>query len=133
MAPRPSKIWADLAVKDINRSKEFYSALGFTVREHTHDGDDFINLTVGESGFIINLFQEDRFERGVKTRVADTAHGNEVNFSISAGSKEDVLAWEQALNEIGATIISAPEQLKEGWWAMRFADPDGHRWVVLNM
>src|SRR5690606_4486299 len=133
MAPRPSIIWADYPIKDINRSREFYSALGFTVRDQTHDGDKFISLTIGDSGFILNLFPIDRFERGVKTTVADTAAGNEVNFSISADSKEEVLEWEKALREIGAEIISPPEQMKEGWWAMRFADPDGHRWVVLNM
>lgn len=133
MAPRPSIIWADYPVKDINRSREFYSALGFTVRDQAHEGDKFISLTIGDSGFILNLFSEDRFERGVKTKVADTANGNEVNFSISAASKEEVLEWEKALREIGADIISPPEEMKEGWWAMRFADPDGHRWVVLNM
>lgn len=44
MAPQPSKIWADYPVKDINRSKEFYTALGFTVRDQTHDGDHFLAL-----------------------------------------------------------------------------------------
>ncbi|GGH06935.1 hypothetical protein FAZ19_03720 [Sphingobacterium alkalisoli] len=133
MAPQPSKIWADYPVKDINRSKEFYTALGFSVRDQTHDGDNFISLTIGHSGFILNLFSTERFEKGVKTKSADTANGNEVNFSISADTKEEVLEWEKALEAIGADIISPPEEMKEGWWAMRFADPDGHRWVVLNM
>lgn len=133
MAPQPSKIWADYPVKDINRSKEFYSALGFTVHEQTHDGDDFISLTIGDSGFILNLFPVERFEKAVKTQVRNTTDGNEVNFSISADSKEEVLEWEKALKEIDAEVISPPEEMKEGWWVMRFADPDGHRWVVLNM
>ncbi|PRD55961.1 VOC family protein [Sphingobacterium gobiense] len=133
MAPRPSKIWADYPIKDIKRSKEFYSALGFTVRELTHDGDDFISLTIGDNGFILNLFPTERFERGVKTKVLDTTGTNEVNFSISADSKDEVLAWEKALLDIDADIISSPEEMKEGWWVMRFADPDGHRWVILNM
>ncbi|MGO1242788.1 MAG: VOC family protein [Sphingobacterium sp.] len=133
MAPRPSSIWADYPVKDIDRSRKFYSALGFTVRDQTHDGDKFISLTIGDSGFILNLFPIDRFERGVKTEAVDTANGNEVNFSISAHSKEEVLEWEKALRAIDAVIISPPQMMKEGWWVMRFADPDGHRWVVLNM
>ncbi|MFB5945452.1 VOC family protein [Albibacterium profundi] len=131
MAPQPSKIWADYPIKDIHKSKEFYTKLGFTVNESVHDGDSFLSLNIGDSGFILNLFQTSRFEKAVKTKVAD--QGNEVNFSISAESKEEVLEWEKALDSIGADIISRPEQMKEGWWVMRFADPDGHRWVVLNM
>lgn len=133
MAPQPSKIWADYPVKDVNRSKEFYSALGFTVHERIHAGDNFISLTIGDSNFILNLFSVERFEKSVKTPVANTNNGNEVNFSISADSKDEVLEWEKALKEINADIISPPEETKEGWWVMRFADPDGHRWVVLNM
>lgn len=133
MIPRPSKIWADYAVKDVSRSKHFYSALGFNVLEQTHDGDNFISLRIGYSDFIINLFPVERFEKSVKTRVINTDNANEVNFSISADSKDEVLEWEKALKKINAEIISPPKEMKEGWWVMRFADPDGHRWVVLNM
>lgn len=131
MAPRPTKIWADYPVKNIHKSKVFYTALGFQVKEQFHDGVDFITLTIGDDDFILNLFPMDRFEKSIQTHAFDTAKGNEVNFSISAESKEEVMEWEKSLQEIDANIISPPEEMQEGWWAMRFADPDGHRWVVL--
>jgi uncharacterized protein len=62
-----------------------------------------------------------------------THAGNEIIFTLSADSKDDVHRWEKAVQQAGGTIVSKPEEFGKGYYGFVFADPDGHRFNVFHM
>ena len=126
----PKKIWANFGVQDLERTTIFYKQLGF---KHNGASDQLTSFFFGEEKFIIHFFLKDILEPGMKGQIIDTAAGNEIIFTLSAGSKEEVDAWEKEIRQAGGTIVSNPEEFGEGYYGFVFADPDGHRFNVFYM
>lgn len=68
-----------------------------------------------------------------KNAIADSQNVNEVLFTLSAESKEQVDNWEKEVERVGGKIISKPEEFGKGYYGFVFADPDGHRFNVFYM
>ena len=126
----PKKIWANFGVQDLERTTIFYKQLGF---KHNGASDQLTSFFFGEEKFIIHFFLKEILEPGMKGQIIDTAAGNEIIFTLSAGSKEEVDAWEKEIRQAGGTIVSNPEEFGEGYYGFVFADPDGHRFNVFYM
>lgn len=127
---KTKKIWANVAVEDLDRTTAFYKALGFK-----HNGADK-NLTsffFGDDSFIIHFFLRDVLEPAMKGDMADLRAGNEIIFTLSADTREEVDAWQAEVEEAGGTLVSAAEEFGEGYYGFVFADPDGHRFNVFYM
>ncbi|ARJ37723.1 extradiol dioxygenase [Sporosarcina ureae] len=124
--------WVNLPVEDINRSKEFYSKLGFSTNTLPGDSDQ-VQLVIGESNAIVMLFPVSTFKNFTKHEIVDTKQATEVLFSIDAGSKEEVDEIAKRAVMAGGTIFGEPSE-NQGWmYGCGFADLDGHRWNVLYM
>jgi uncharacterized protein len=121
------KIWANLAVNDLERTSKFYTAIGF---KQNADSKDLTSFTVGDKDFIIHFFKKDILEKAVKGPLADLHKGNEVLFTLSAESKEEVDTWEREIRAAGGNIISDPAVFGQGYYGFDFSDPDGHRFNV---
>jgi uncharacterized protein len=52
----PKQFWINLPVKDINKSKEFYSKVGFSVNEQ-HGNSDQAQLIIGDNNAAVMFFQ----------------------------------------------------------------------------
>lgn len=126
----PKKIWANFGVQDLERTTNFYKQLGF---KHNGASDQLTSFFFGEEKFIIHFFLKEILEPGMKGQIIDTNAGNEIIFTLSAGSKEEVNAWEKEIRQAGGTIVSNPEEFGEGYYGFVFADPDGHRFNVFYM
>lgn len=129
---KPKKIWANLTVADARRTTAFYSRLGFK----TNVSDQMPNsgsVTIGELGFIINFFGREQMEYALHGRAADLSQGNEIIFSLSADTKEEVSEWTHAVREAGGTVLKEPGEDRAGYYYCVFADPDGHKFNVLLM
>ncbi|AHM62764.1 hypothetical protein D770_22585 [Flammeovirgaceae bacterium 311] len=127
------ELWINLPVKDVNRSKAFFTSLGFSFNPQYSNGEDGACLIVGERNVAVMLFKETAFEGFAGTNVADVKQGTEVLFSIDAESPEEVDALARKVVEAGGTIYGEPGY-KDGWmYGCGFIDPDGHRWSVLHM
>ncbi len=73
----------------------------------------------------------DSFRKAINGDIADLKQGNEVMFTLSADSKEEVDEWAKAVKDAGGTIFSEPSELQqEGWYGCGFADLDGHKFNV---
>jgi predicted lactoylglutathione lyase len=129
---RPNKIWANLAVKDVERTRKFYTALGFKSNEE-HEGKDLTSFVIGENNFIVHFFLSDVLEKFLKEKVANLEHGNEVIFTLWTESTEEADAWAEEVRNAGGTIFSEPEAFGEGYYGFVFSDPDGHKWNVFHM
>ncbi|WP_367890612.1 VOC family protein [Sinomicrobium kalidii] len=69
----------------------------------------------------------------MKGEIADLKHGNEIVFTLSADSKEEVNNWEDEVIKAGGTIISPAEEFGNGYYGFVFTDPDGHKFNVFYM
>jgi uncharacterized protein len=128
----PKKIWANLTVKDARRSAAFYSKLGLK----TNISDQMPNsgsVTIGEHGFMINFFGREQMEYAMSGRVADASQANEIIFSLSADTKEEVGEWTETVRAAGGTVVKEPGKDRAGYYYCVFADPDGHKFNVLLM
>lgn len=127
---KPGKIWANFGVKDLDRTTKFYSDLGFT---HNGASEELTSFFFGEKEFIIHFFLRDVLKSNTGIELADLKQGNEIMFTLSADSKDEVNKWETEVKSAGGTIISAPEEFGKGYYGFIFADPDGHMFNVFYM
>lgn len=127
---RPKKIWANLAVRDLERTTKFYTDLGF---KHNGSSEELTSFFVSEDDFIVHFFLKDILKANIKSEIIDSQNGNEVIFTLSAESKEQVDNWAKEVERAGGKIVSKPEEFGKGYYGFIFADPDGHRFNVFYM
>lgn len=125
------QFWLNLPVKDIQKSKAFFTALGFRFNEQ-QTNEESACMELGEKSVIVMLFTEKVFQHFCRNSVADTANATEVLLSIDAESKEDVDELLARAVAAGGAVYGEPHD--QGWmYGAGFSDLDGHRWNVLFM
>ena len=124
-------IWLNLPVKDVVKSRAFFTALGFSFNEKQGNSDHSACLLVGEKKVPVMLFSETVFKSFTKNEIPDTNLSTEVLLSIGADSREEVDALFKKAVEAGGKIISEPSE--NGMYGGVFADLDGHQWNVMYM
>jgi len=127
---KTKRIWANFSVDDLDRTTKFYTELGFKPNGSSKELTSFF---VGENNFIIHFFLKNILQPNIKGEIADLKYGNEIIFTLSADSKEEVDNWENEVKNAGGTIISQPEEFGKGYYGFVFADPDGHKFNVFYM
>jgi predicted lactoylglutathione lyase len=126
------QIWLNLPVKEVAKSKAFFSKIGFSFNEE-HDTASSTCMVVGEGKFVVMLFEEALFASFSQNKLTDTQTSSEVLISIDAESIAEVNELAQKVKEAGGTVF-APAAESQGWmYGCGFADLDGHRWNVLFM
>lgn len=126
----PKKIWSNLAVSDLERTTKFYTELGFKPNGNSKELTSFL---VGEDNFIMHFFLRDILKTSIKGDITDSKKANEVLFTLSAQSKDQVDNWAKEVERAGGKIISKPEEFGKGYYGFVFADPDGHKFNVFYM
>jgi len=124
------KIWANFGVRDLERTTGFYRHLGF---KHNGASDQLTSFFFGEENFIIHFFLKDVLEPSMKGPITDAGAGNEIIFTLSADSREEVDDWAKEVEQAGGAIVSGPEAFGKGYYGFVFADPDGHKFNVFYM
>ncbi|HYD21588.1 MAG TPA: VOC family protein [Flavipsychrobacter sp.] len=127
----PKMIWANFTVSDLERTSRFYTALGF--KANGTFNKDLCSFFFGEDKFIIHFFLKDVLQSNVKIEIGDAHQANEIIFTLSAETKEEVDSWAREVEAAGGSIVSAPEEFGEGYYGFVFADPDGHKFNVFHM
>ncbi len=124
-APRINLV--TLGVRDLDRSRTFYEALGFVRSPASQDGIAFYEAV----GVVLALFG--------RSALADDAGVNDVPTGFPAVT----LAWNVAseaeadaamahARECGATVTKPLERVFWGGYSGYFADPDGHLWEIAH-
>jgi|SRR6185436_814732 len=124
------KIWANLAVNNLERTTKFYTDIGFKPNGSSKELTSFL---IGEDHFIMHFFLKDVLKTGIKGELADLKHGNEIIFTLSAESNEEVDQWAKEVQKAGGNLVSEPEEFGKGYYGFVFADPDGHKFNVFYM
>ena len=122
-----------MPVKDVKRSREFFTRIGLSFSDGPGNSDTSAPLMVGSKHTIVMLFEQSQFKGFVRNEVTDTLASNEVLFSISADSRDEVDELARKVTAAGGIVFAEPGE-SQGWmYGCGFADPDGHRWNALFM
>jgi predicted lactoylglutathione lyase len=126
----PTKIFVNLPVKDLNRSVEFFTKLGFTFNQQFTD-EKATCMIIGDDIFVM-LLVESFFKTFTKKQIVDATKSTESIICLSAESKEKVDDMVRKALEAGGT--SSNEKQDQGFmYGHGFQDPDGHLWEVMWM
>jgi predicted lactoylglutathione lyase len=127
------EFWLNLPVKDISRSKEFFTALGF--KFSTGQGATPVSapLLIGSKNVMVMLFEEQTFKGIVNQEIGDAEKSCEVLFSFDASSKEEVDEMARKAVAAGGRTNHVPHEMKNHMYGCIFSDPDGHKWNVLYL
>lgn len=125
-----TKIFVNLPIKDLNRSVEFFTKLGFSFNPQFTD-ENATCMVIGEDIFVM-LLVEKFFKSFTKKEICDATKDAEVIVALSAESRENV---DQMINRvIQAGGKESREPQDHGWMYGRgFQDIDGHLWEVIYM
>lgn len=121
-------IWANLVSTDLDKTAKFYNDLGF--KANGNCSDESASFFFGKDNFVINFFTQQRLENKVNGNLTNPKNGNEIIFSLSAESKDEVDKWFEKIKAIGGMIFCEPQNYEKGY-TFGFADPDGHKFNVL--
>lgn len=125
-----TKIFVNLPVKDLNRSINFFTRLGFSFNTH-FTNDQGACMIVSEDIFVM-LLVEKCFKTLTKKQVADATKSTEAILALSAESREAVDELVSRALKAGATIPNRKQD--QGWmYGHGFQDPDGHLWESVYM
>lgn len=126
------EIWLNFPVKDISKTKEFFSKIGFTLNEQ-HSNETMVCFKVGKKDTTVLFFDEETFAGFTKNNVSNTASGSEVLVSFDAESREEVDETASKVFEAGGEIFAEPSEIQGWMYGFGFADLDGHRWNMVFM
>jgi uncharacterized protein len=125
-----TKIFVNLPVKDLERSKRFFTALGYSFNPQFTD-ENAGCLVISEDIYAM-LLVEPFFKGFTKKEITDSSKSNEVIIALTADSRDDVdRLVDKALAAGGSPSMDTMDQ---GFMYNRsFKDPDGHLWEVVWM
>ena len=123
-------IFLNLPVKDLKKSMDFYSKLGFTNNPQFTD-DTAACMVISENIYVM-LLTYDKFKGFTKKDIADATKTTQVLLAIDAESKEKVKELVDIAQKSGGSIYMEPSD--HGWmYQHSFSDLDGHQWEVCYM
>lgn len=127
------QVWLNLPVKNVEKSKDFFTAIGFRLNTHYGNSADSASLLVGEKDFVVMLFSEQIFKGFVQNDLSDAHKKTEMLVSYDAESREEVDEIAAKAVKAGGTLFGKPSEVQEWMYGFGFSDLDGHRWNVLHM
>ncbi len=125
-----TKIFVNLPVKDLNRTVEFFTKLGFKFNPQFTDKNATC-MIISEDIFVM-LLVEEFFKTFTKKEICNTSKNIEAIIALSAESRENV---DEMINKaIEAGGIEPRKPRDHGWMYDRaFEDIDGHLWEITYM
>lgn len=123
-------IFINIAVKDLQKAKAFFSTLGFTYNMQFSD-EKAACMILNEQAYVM-LLQENFFKGFTRKEIVNAHRSTEVLLAISADSREGVNEFVDKAIALGATEAVEPQD--HGFMFSRsFSDLDGHIWEVIWM
>lgn len=119
----------NLAVKDLDKSKAFFSALGFGFKPE-FSNEDAAFMVIVDDGIYAMLMTETFFQSFIDKPLAQAREANEVIICLSCESREELDSLIAKASAAGARIPHPPED--HGFmYDQGFEDLDGHLWNLV--
>ena len=116
-----------LAVKDIEVSRKFYAALGFTESAGGNEKIAFYKM----NGQFFSLYSRDGLCKDLSMPIHGRGTGN-ATLATHYDSRDAVDAAFQIAVKAGAIIVAEPTEVFWGGYSGNYTDPDGHLWEVAH-
>ena len=123
-------IWANFSVKDANRTRKFYTQLGFAPNKQNND-PKLASFLFGKNDFVIHFFEEGSQIDEYLTPRSKTS--SEIIFTLSAETETEVKDFADKIKNAGGNILQKVRRDENNYYGFVFADPDGHKFNVLLM
>lgn len=123
-------IFPNVPVKDLDRSIQFFTKLGFSFDERFTD--ETATAMIVNDGAVVMLLTESKFKEFTKKDLVDARTHVEAIMAFSAESREDVDDFAEKALAAGGSPANEP--LEMGFmYGRSFLDPDGHQWEIFWM
>ncbi|WP_316734922.1 VOC family protein [Pedobacter aquatilis] len=124
------QVFINFPVKDLQKSLDFYTALGFT--NNPQFSDDSGKCMMWSDNIFVMLLSHEKFSTFATKPIADTKSGLAGLFSLSVGSLDEVNKIVDAGLNAGGT---EPNEIRDyGFMVQRtIEDFDGHTWEIFFM
>lgn len=123
------ELWLNLPVKDLHKTRTFFTELGFEVLQHAPE--EMIGFKIG--GVPVMMVTEAQFEKYALQSITDTTKSSEVLISVGAPDRKYVDDMALKVAAAGGKVFSQPADIQGWMYGCAFADLDGHRWNLLYM
>lgn len=126
-----TQIYVNLPIKNMERSKAFFSALGYSFNPQ-FTNDQGACMVVQEDSIYVMLLVESFFQTFTKKAIADANKTTEVLLCLSCDSRAAVDELVRKALAAGGKAPNAPQD--HGFmYAHGFEDLDGHLWELAYM
>jgi len=124
------QIFVNLHVKDLDKARDFYTKLGFTINEQFSD-DTAACVVISETIYAM-LLTYDKFKQYTPKEISDATKTTEVLNALALANKDQVNPMADAATAAGGSEVRPAEDL--GFMFSRaFNDLDGHIWEIFYM
>jgi predicted lactoylglutathione lyase len=124
------KIFVNLPVKDLERSKRFFGELGYSFNQQFTD-EKAACMVVSDDIYVM-LLTEKFFKTFINKDVADAHKTTEVLVCLNEDSREAVDTHIEKALKAGGTETQEPQD--HGFmYGRSYNDPDGHVWEIIWM
>jgi predicted lactoylglutathione lyase len=126
-----TKIFVNLPVKNLEKSKAFFAALGYTFNEKFTDANAAC-MVINEGSIHAMLLVEDFFKTFTDKSLTDASKSTEVLLCLSCESRAEVDEMVAKAVAAGGTVPRKPQDY--GFmYGHGFQDIDGHLWELMYM
>jgi len=125
-----AQIFVNLPVKDLKRSVEFFTKVGYTFNPQFTD-ENATCMIIGENLFVM-LLVEKFFGSFTSKAIVDTSKATEVLTCVSCSSREEVDQLVAKARTAGAKV---PRKAQDHgfMYSHGYEDLDGHTWELVFM
>jgi uncharacterized protein len=125
-----TKIFVNLPVKDLNRSIEFFTKLGFSFNQQFTD--ETATCMIVTDDIFAMLLTEDKFKTFTPKEICDAKKYTEVLVALSYDNRSDVDETVRKAVAAGGSTYNEPQD--HGFmYTHGFQDLDGHIWEIFYM
>ena len=125
-----TKIFVNMPVKNLDKSVEFFTRLGFTVNPQFTDKN--ATCMIISKNIFVMLLVEEYFRTFTTREICDTSKSIETIIAVSRSNRLEVDDLLDKVKQAGG--IEPKDAQDHGWMYLRtFEDIDGHIWEIFHM
>lgn len=126
-----TKIFVNLPVRDLQKSIEFFTSLGYSFNPQFTD--ETATCMIISDDIYVMLLTHEKFNGFSPKPICDTAHGIEVINCLSCESRDAVDSLVAKAVAAGGTIYKDPIEMGGFMYGHGYQDLDGHVWELVWM
>lgn len=123
-----NQIYVNLPIKDVQKTREFWTKLGFSINEQF--SDEKAICVIMKADHIYTMFLKEEFFQTFTDRPVAKGETTQTLIAIGVNSREEVDLMVKIAIDNGGSTYSEPQD--HGWmYQSAFSDLNGHQWEVM--